>query len=86
MVWKSKKWGLSTYISLILDISIIRKIVGIRLFLYFPKINERYIAFYYFSYDHKYILSKVHIKWQITSLYHFFTDQFQIIIPISISF
>ena len=37
MIWKSKKWGLSTYISLILEIGIIGKIVGFRL-VFFVKI------------------------------------------------
>ena len=79
MIWKRKKWGLSTYISLILEISIVGKIVGFRLFwvfcrnsFTFQKYTRDHILSYYFSYDHKYISGKV--------------DQFQSIISISISF
>ena len=51
MIWKRKKWGLSTYISLILEISIIGKIVGFRLFWVFVEIvllskNIREITYY----------------------------------------
>ena len=92
IIWKSKKWGLSTYISLILEVSNIGKIVGFRFFFFFcrnsftfQKYTRDHILTYYLSYDCKFVSGNVHITWQIISLYYFFycfTDHFQSIILI----
>ena len=67
MISKSKKWGLSTYITLILVISIIGKRVGIRLFFCrnsytFQKFTMDHILFPTYHMIQEYISGKVHIK------------------------
>ena len=77
IIWQSKKWGLSRYISLILEITVLRKIVGFRLFFCrnsfnFKKYMRDHKLSYYFSYVHEYISGKVHKTWQIISLYYYY--------------
>ena len=59
-IWfeRVEKWGLSAYISLILEISIIGKLVGLKLVFFFVEIafvfqkyTQDHILSYYFSYD-----------------------------------
>ena len=88
--WKSKKWGLSTYISWTFEISIIGKLVGFRLVFLVEIVslskNTREITYYLFL-----LWSWIHIResaYTVTDNFFilFFTDQFQSIIPVSISF
>ena len=85
MIWKIKKWGSSTYISLILEIRIIGKVVPVKLGFFcrnsniFRKYMRDHILFYYFSYDHWSISGKVHIKWQMIPLYHCLLIDFKVL-------
>ena len=85
MISKSKKWGLSTYITLILVISIIGKRVGIRLFFCrnsytFQKFTMDHILFSYLSYDPRIHFRQSAYKVTDNFLTSFFTDQFRSII------
>ena len=68
MICKSRKWELSAYISSLLEISIVGKIVGIRLGFCrnkctFQKYTRDHILFFTFSHIiHEYKSGKVHIE------------------------
>ena len=83
MVWKSKKWELSTYILLILEISIIGKIVGIRLGFFWcwnshNVVNKQGIIFhfYYVSHDSRMHIRQGAYKMADNYLTSYFTDSF----------
>ena len=88
MIWKSKKWRLSTYITLILVISIIGKTVGFRFYSFLEIAiltkNISRITYYFLTYHmiQEFISGKVHIKWEIILFYikyHFLLINFEVL-------